>query len=107
MQGDLVAVAELLQGYPTAHEWYIGLLLVTPQRRGEGLGGQFCRMILEWITLHGGATVRLLVHQQNVTAQRFWQKQGFLVERELKKTSGRLHGQVSVFVRHTALPRSN
>ena len=99
MHGDLVAVAELLQGHPTTYEWYIGLLLVTPQRRREGLGAQFCRMILDWIALRGGATVRLVVHQQNVAAQRFWQKQGFSAERELKKKSGRLHGQVSVFVR--------
>jgi ribosomal protein S18 acetylase RimI-like enzyme len=56
-------------------------------------------MILDWIALRGGATVRLIVHQQNVAAQRFWQKQGFSAERELKKQSGRLHGQVSVFVR--------
>ena len=99
MHGVLVAVAELLQGHPTTDEWYIGLLLVTPERRGEGLGAQFCRMILDWIALRGGATVRLVVHQQNVAAQRFWQKQGFSVERELKKTSGRLHGPASVFVR--------
>jgi ribosomal protein S18 acetylase RimI-like enzyme len=99
MHGDLVAVAELLQGHPTTYEWYIGLLLVTPQRRRAGLGAQFCRMILDWIALRGGATVRLIVHQQNLAAQSFWQGQGFSTERELEKKSGRLHGQASVFVR--------
>lgn len=99
IHGDLVAVAELLQGHPTSCEWYIGLLLVNPQRRREGLGAQFCRMILDWIVLRGGTTVRLVVHQQNVAAQRFWQRQGFSAERDVKKKSGRLHGQVSVFVR--------
>ena len=99
MQGDLVAVAELLQGHPTTYEWYIGLLLVTPQRRRLGLGTQFCRIILDWIAVRGGAKVRLVVHQQNVAAYGFWQKQGFSVERELNKKSGQLHGQVSVLVR--------
>lgn len=99
MHGHLVAVAELLQGHPTTYEWYIGLLLVTPQLRHEGLGAQFCQMILDWIALRGGVKVRLVVHQQNMVAQRFWQRQGFSAERKLKKKSGRLHGQVSVFVR--------
>jgi ribosomal protein S18 acetylase RimI-like enzyme len=99
MHGDLVAVAELLQGHPTTYEWYIGLLLVAPERRREGLGAQFFQMILDWIAFRGGSTIRVVVHLQNVAAQRFWERQGFSAERELKKRSGRLHGQVSVFVR--------
>lgn len=97
--GDLVAVAELLQGHPTPCEWYIGLLLVTPRRRREGLGTQFCRMILDWIAHRGGTTVRLVLQRQNAVAQRFWERQGFSSERELLKKTGRLEGWVSVLVR--------
>jgi ribosomal protein S18 acetylase RimI-like enzyme len=56
-------------------------------------------MILDWIALRGGTTVRLVVQQQNAAAQQFWQKQGFSAERELMKKTGRLEGQVAVLVR--------
>jgi len=96
---ELVAVAELLQGHPSARGWYIGLLLVDPAHRGRGLGTRFCAAILDWITCQDGATVRLVVQQQNAGARSFWERQGFAVERELLKRSGRLHGLVWILAR--------
>ena len=37
--GELIGVADVLRGYPTAAVWWIGLLLLTPEGRGGGLGG--------------------------------------------------------------------
>ena len=85
--GEWIAVAELLQGHPGVRDWYIGLLLVDPEHRRQGLGGRFCAGILEWIARLGGSTVRLLVHQQNPEARSFWERQGFEVERESRKGS--------------------
>jgi ribosomal protein S18 acetylase RimI-like enzyme len=98
-QGRLVAVAELLEGHPTAHDWYIGLLLVAPEQRRQGVGSDFCRAILDWLAAHSGRTVRLVVHPQNVVARTFWERQGFELEREVVKLSGRLEGPVGIFVR--------
>ena len=95
----LVAVAELLEGHPTARDWYIGLLLVAPERRRRGVGSEFCRAILAWLASRSGATVRLVVHPQNVVARTFWERQGFEFEREVVKLSGRLEGPVGIFVR--------
>jgi ribosomal protein S18 acetylase RimI-like enzyme len=99
LQGNLIAVAELLQGHPSIHDRYIGLLLVAPELRQKGLGTQFCVMILKWMAVHGAETVRLVVHRQNVIARRFWERQGFVTEREVVKRSGRLEGPVRIFVR--------
>jgi len=98
-QGKLVAVAELLEGHPTTHDWYIGLLLVAPEQRRKGLGTRFCEMILDWLAVHRATTVRLVVHKQNVVARTFWERQGFVPEREVVKRSGRLEGPVWIFVR--------
>ena len=97
--GKLIAAAELLQGYPSTHDWYIGLLLVNPEQRRKGIGSQLCASIMTWMAVHGATTVRLVVHQQNPGARQFWERQGFVIERELVKRSGRLEGPVWIFVR--------
>jgi ribosomal protein S18 acetylase RimI-like enzyme len=103
-RGKLTAVAELLQGYPSTHEWYIGLLLVAPEQRRKGLGTEFCIMMLTWMAARGAKTVRLVVHQQNAVARRFWERQGFALERELVKQSGCLEGPVWIFARSLGDP---
>jgi ribosomal protein S18 acetylase RimI-like enzyme len=101
--GKLIAVAELLQGYPSTHDWYIGLLLVAPEQRRKGIGSQFCASLMRWMAVHGATTVRLVVHQQNAGARSFWGRQGFAVERKLVKRSGHLEGPVWIFVRSISL----
>jgi ribosomal protein S18 acetylase RimI-like enzyme len=69
--GKLIAVAELLQGYPSTHDWYIGLLLVAPEQRRKGIGRQLCESVMRWMAVHGAKTVRLVVHRQNTGARSF------------------------------------
>jgi hypothetical protein len=97
------AFYELVEGQPATaattaeiYDWYIGLLLVAPDRRRNGLGARFCRTLLSWMARQGAKTVRLVVHQQNVDARRFWERQGFAHEREVVKRSGLLEGTVSI-----------
>lgn len=97
--GKLIAVAELLAGYPASRDWYIGLLVIAPGERRKGVGTRLCASILAWMKEHGAETVRLVVHQQNPGARAFWERQGFTVEREVMKRSGRLEGPVSILAR--------
>jgi GNAT superfamily N-acetyltransferase len=97
--GDLIAVTELLQGHPSARDWYIGLLLVDPEHRGRGLGARLCAAILDWIGGHDGVMVRLVVQQQNREAREFWERRGFHMEREVMKQSGRLENLVWILAR--------
>jgi ribosomal protein S18 acetylase RimI-like enzyme len=98
-EGALVAVAELLEGYPAAHDWYIGLLLVAPEHRRQNVGTQLCAALLRWMSERGASLVRLVVHQQNAGARSFWERQGFTLEREAFKRSGRLEGPVWILSR--------
>ena len=90
--GELIAVAELLQGHPSIHDWYIGLLLIAPEHRGKRLGRRFCAAILDWIAGQNGVMVRLVVQHQNPRARAFWEREGFAIENEVLQQSGRLHG---------------
>lgn len=84
---ELIAVAELLQGYPHATDWYIGLLLIDPSCRRQGLGARFCAGMLTWIRQLGGSAVRLVVQEQNADARMFWERQGFEIESERERVS--------------------
>jgi len=99
-KGDkLIAVADLLQGYPSARDWCIGLLLVDPEHRQQGVGTRLCGAILHWMALHGASLVRLVVQQQNARARTFWERQGFTLEREDVIKSGRLESSVWILSR--------
>jgi ribosomal protein S18 acetylase RimI-like enzyme len=92
--GELVGVVELLAGYPGPTEWYIGLLLLRPDRRGAGAGTAVWEHLRQRMTQGGATTVRLIVQQQNPRARRFWERQGFAVERELVAKAGKLESPV-------------
>ena len=96
---ELIGVADLLQGYPSAREWFIGLLLLHPEHRGGGLGARLCRDILDWIRVQGGIAVRLVVQHQNQRARAFWERQGFFIEQEVVARAGHLSGPVWILLR--------
>lgn len=99
---ELVGLVDLLEGYPSPQDWYIGLLLLLPESRRRGLGARFCTEILRWIRTRGGAAVRLVVQHQNPRARVFWERMGFSVEREDVVQAGSLTSPVWVLLRTTA-----
>lgn len=91
---DLAGVVELLAGFPRSHEWYVGLLLLHPDVRGAGAGTSIWEILRQRMTQEGAVTVRLIVQKQNPRARRFWERQGFAVERELVAKAGKLESPV-------------
>lgn len=74
----LTAAIDLLRDFPQPHVWYLGLLLVAPEARGQGLGEAIVSALKTWIRGHGGRAVRLVVQDQNPAALRFWTQMGFI-----------------------------
>lgn len=91
---ELVGVVELLAGFPGPQEWYVGLLLLHPDRRGAGAGTAIWEHLRQQMTQEGATTVRLIVQQQNPRARQFWERQGFAVEGEMVATAGKLESPV-------------
>ncbi len=73
----LIGVVDLLVDYPSPATWYVGLMLVEPARRREGLGAALFAALKDWISAAGGRTLRLAVIEQNAAGHRFWTRQGF------------------------------
>ena len=81
--GELIGVAELLDGFPGPKDWYVGLLVLLPDLRRGGIGTDVWVGLREWIQEREAAVVRLVVQKQNASARTFWERQGFTVEKEI------------------------
>ncbi len=93
---ELVGVLDVIRDYPTQGEWWLGVLMLDPARRGKGLGESVCRAVEQWATNAGAHYIRLGVAVQNTRAHQFWKRLGFEeLERRIRKLSD---GQESVGV---------
>ncbi|MCP9841326.1 GNAT family N-acetyltransferase [Synechococcus sp. J7-Johnson] len=62
--------------------------------RGAGAGTSIWENLRQQMTEEGATTVRLIVQKQNPRARRFWERQGFAVEREMVAKAGKLESPV-------------
>ena len=83
--GEMVGVVELLREYPQAHDWYLGLLLLSPEVRGVGVGASVLEQIVEMAAAEGVRELHLIVREDNPRALRFWRRHGFeIVDRRVQ-----------------------
>ncbi|MCI3132990.1 GNAT family N-acetyltransferase [Phenylobacterium aquaticum] len=73
----LTATIDLLRHFPQEHVWYVGLLLVAPESRGQGLGRRIVEALIDWVRRQGGRALRLVVQEQNPRAMAFWRAHDF------------------------------
>lgn len=77
----MIGIVDMGFGYPLETDAYIGLLLLDPAVRGQGVG-QAARAHLEAVARNRGAARMLVaVLTANVPGQAFWQAQGFVPEK--------------------------
>jgi len=84
----LVAVIDLVRDYKVAEEWILGLLLIDPNERGNGLGRHIHEYIKDFIRKHNGNRLRIGVAEENTLAMKFWTKAGYAVTDTVKATYG-------------------
>ncbi len=84
---DCVLVAEQNGqpvGYCSCHlhdtQGQIGLVGICEQARGQGLGRHLTQQAVRWFAEQGVAVVNVVTQGRNVTAQRLYQRCGFLVQ---------------------------
>lgn len=75
--GKLIAVTQVLRGYPEPRIWWIGLHLVEPEARDRGLGRALWRQVARAALNHGADEIQLGVLDDNTAARRFWEREGF------------------------------
>lgn len=76
--GDLIAVLDLIRGYPAEGCAFIGFFMVDASRQGTGIGSQLISKLLDRLRDSGVFRVRLAYVEGNEQSRRFWEKRGFL-----------------------------
>ncbi|QPH52349.1 GNAT family N-acetyltransferase [Pontivivens ytuae] len=79
--GTLAGFAGSIQGYYAPKDWYMGLLVLDPAERGKGLGTAAFAFIRERAEALGAPVIRIAVLDANKAGRRFWERQGFTLER--------------------------
>ncbi|BCP60152.1 GNAT family N-acetyltransferase [Streptococcus parasuis] len=85
---QLLAVLDLIDGYPTAELAYIGLFMVDSRLAGQGLGSKVIAELLPRLATHF-KKVRLGYVESNPQASHFWSKVGFCPTGEVKELAGK------------------
>lgn len=76
-EGRLLAVLDVVRGYPDELTAYVGLLMVDGAHHGRGVGSRVMGAELRRLRAEGFSRVRLAYIQGNEPARRFWTKLGF------------------------------
>lgn len=87
--GELIGCLDLIRGYPDARYAYVGLLVLSQDRRGRGIGGAVWDLAEAAISSWDGVDrVRLGVTVGNASAEKFWKKMGFAPTGEVSVSDG-------------------
>jgi ribosomal protein S18 acetylase RimI-like enzyme len=92
-KGELIGMVEGLIDYPDDRDWWIGLMLLAPGWRGQGLGRMIVEGFSEYVRSNQGKSIMLGVVDENQRAYSFWQQAGFKFVRETepRKFSRKIH----------------
>lgn len=79
----LIGVVDMLRNYVTEGEWMIGLLLLRPTARGNGVGNIVHQQLIKIAQDGGAKQLRIGVVTQNTKGLAFWKGLGY---QEIKRT---------------------
>ena len=84
----LVAVMDLITGYPESDDAFIGWLMVNGEMQGRGIGSGIFADVRAAMKAEGYDYMALAVVKENEEAIRFWKEQGFKVKEDSVSTDG-------------------
>lgn len=89
LENQLVAVMDLISGYPDEATAYIGFFMMNQSFQGKGTGTQIVEQVCAFLKKQGFAHVRLGYVKGNPQSRQFWIKNRFLpVGRETEMEEG-------------------
>jgi RimJ/RimL family protein N-acetyltransferase len=75
--GKLVGLIDVLRGYRTRSDWYVGLMLLAPAFQGQGFGTEIHNGFVNYARREGVQRLLLAVLEANEPARRFWLRLGY------------------------------
>ncbi len=84
-EGELIAVMDLIDGYPEKDIAFIGFFMMKKSSQGQGIGTQIIEEVSAYLKRNGKKAIRLGIDKGNPQSFHFWKKNGFLVTREVER----------------------
>lgn len=79
----LIGLIDIVEAYPDAKTWFLGLLIVDKSYREKGLGKDFFQAVSKSAYECGARFIKIGVIADNHGAQVFWPKLGFVKEKQV------------------------
>lgn len=84
----LIAIMDLIDGYPSSHSAYIGFFMMNKQLQGNQIGSGIIQEVCQYVKETGIQTVLLGIDKGNPQSTHFWEKNGFVIIREVEQDGG-------------------
>ena len=81
----LIAVMDLIDGYPEPETAFIGFFMMNKELQGQGTGTAIIQETAAYLKITGKTTIRLAIDKGNLQSTHFWKKNGFLVIKEVDR----------------------
>lgn len=82
---ELIAIMDLIDGYPSDEVAYIGFLMINKKYQGQGIGSSIIYDLERYLKEIGKKSIQLAIDKGNPQSTNFWGKNGFVVFEEIKK----------------------
>ena len=82
---ELIAVMDLIDGYPEPEICYIGFFMMNKEYQGKQRGSAIIREASAYLKTLGKTSIRLGIDKENPQSTHFWKKNGFAVIKEVER----------------------
>ena len=80
---ELIAVMDLIDGYPKPENAYIGFFMMNQEYQGQQIGSAIIGETTDYLRKTGKTAIRLAIDKGNPQSSHFWKKNGFKVISEV------------------------
>lgn len=87
-ENTLVAVMDLIDGYPDEENAFIGFFMMNIEFQGSGIGSFVINEVLNYLKANHFLAVRLGIDKDNPQSNHFWKKNGFSIIKEVPQDEG-------------------
>lgn len=79
---ELKGIIDIVKNFPVNGEWMLGLLLIEPEERGNGLGKLVHEALVQWGITLGAKSFQIVVIEDNYNGRKFWSDLGYIKIKE-------------------------
>ena len=80
---ELIGIIDIVKNFPVDGEWMLGLFLIEPEERDNGLGKQIHEALVQWAITLGSKSFQIGVIEDNHKGKKFWSDLGYIKIKEV------------------------